>query len=229
MHRLLYCLMANGAPVQSVVNIDHIDKIRGTILVLNPHLFPEEELKKALAYKEGPVVLIGGKVPSLPDPCFRFQDVYPPARLFCAVYGAKEKIEVRIKKEGRENIPGDMAKINDPPSFIEELYFRKVSDGFLKGCVKAITACAGGIRVLEDCENVRVLAMENKKDKLRIFIANDSHAYARLSLIDVGRKISRIHIVTPFPTIPITPDGSMFRIRVPNRGMVIVDAVLEGS
>jgi hypothetical protein len=149
--------------------------------------------------------------------------------MFCAVYGTGERVRVKIKKDTIEDIPHNMLKVEDPFLFFKELYFRKVSDGFLKGCVDTIIAYANGVRVPEDYKNVRVLAMKTGKHKLRILIANDSYTYVRSALIDTRRKISRIRIVTPFPPVPIKPEGSAFRIRIPNRGMVIVDTVLEGK
>ncbi len=225
-HKILYELMAKGASIYSVVDVSHIENMRGPLLVINPHLFPEEELKQIFAYKNGPVILIGKKMNLSVKPDFQFEDVYSPNQLFCSVHGLKKKFEIKIKGDEKEKIPKDMAGVKDPFFFTQELYFRKISDSFLKGCAQIISASTNGIKVSSGEDSVKVLTMEQEKSKLRLLIGNDSHFYASPE-IDMGKDIGNIKNLTEFPEKPIIPDGSKFRVKIPGKGMVVLDIVLK--
>ena len=233
-HRLLHHLIGIGAPLHAVAGINNLEKVRGTIVVLNPHLHPPEEIKKIIAYKNGPIILIGGKTALPRQPVIRFSDAYPPNQLFCCYYGKKIKINGKIKPDGKENIPGSLAKIKDPPYFPQELYFRAVSDSFLQKCADVITKCSNCAypqkefasrlegKVKNGNEHVHVLTLDAGNGKLRLFIRNDEYVYIE-PMIDVGRPISKIKIISPYPHAPIKPRGSEFQASIPGRGMIILD------
>ncbi|MBQ4158811.1 MAG: hypothetical protein IJD86_11830, partial [Clostridia bacterium] len=58
-HRLVSELLYAGANLYSIARIEDIDSVNGPILVTNPGLLPEYELKKVLSFKNGSVFLIG--------------------------------------------------------------------------------------------------------------------------------------------------------------------------
>ena len=225
-HKILYELMAKGAPIYSVVNVSHIENMKGSLLVINPHLFPEEELKQIFAYKNGPIILIGKKTKLPTKPDFQFEDVYSPNQLSCSVYGLKKKFEVKIRRDEDEIIPDDMAGVEEPISFTKELYFRKISDSFLEGCAQIIFASTSRAKVLNDGESVKILTMGQTENRFCLLIGNDSHVYANPE-IDIGKDIDSIKILTEFPCKPIIPDGSKFTVRVPGKGMVILDVTIK--
>ena len=239
-HRLLHHLISAGAPFYAVANISNLEKVHGTIVVLNFHLYPPEEIKNILAYKNGPVILIGGKMALSKPPAIRFSDVYPPNQLSCCYYGKKIKINKKIKADERENIPGNLVKIKDPPYFPQELYFRAVSDSFLRKCASLITKCSDCAYPLEEftsksegtvkngSEHVHVLTLDAGKGKLRLFIRNDEYVYSE-PMIDVGQPISKIKIISPYPYAPIKPEGATFQAAIPGRGMIILDVTVNGE
>jgi len=55
-------LASRGAPVHKIVNIKDLNAVTGPLLVTNPELLPAEELKSVLAYKGGPLLLLGGRL-----------------------------------------------------------------------------------------------------------------------------------------------------------------------
>lgn len=225
-HKLLYELMAKGAPVACAADVADVGAVRGPLLVLNPQLLPEEELAAVRAYTGGPIIAVGGRTPALPKPDFEFEDCYVPHQLYCAVYGTDKRWDVTIAPDGPEEIPEDFAGIAEPHAYFEELYFRKVSQGFLAACAHAIADCAGAVKVLGRPDVIRVQALELDDRVLRLLIGNDSIHYV-LTDLDVGREIESVEVVTPFPGTAPAFAGSRFGLRVPGRGMVVLDVVLK--
>ena len=244
-HKILYELMAKGAPIYSVVDVKHTENAKGPLLVINPHLFPEGELKKICAYKNGPIILIGKKTRLSAKPDFQFEDIYSPNQLSCNIYGLKEKFEINIKKDEEERMPDDMAGVEEPLLFTRELYFRKISDSFLMGCVEVISHITNTIKVSQKSfeiigaglqkngegkflrsRTVKVLGLKKKEGELRLLIGNDSHPYAEPE-VDMGGNIGSIKILTEFPGKPIIPEGPKFGVRVPGKGMVILDVTFK--
>jgi hypothetical protein len=225
-HKLLYELLAKGAPIYCAADVRDLAGVSGPILVLNPQLFAEEDLAAVLAYDRGPVIAIGGKTAALPEPDFAFEDCYPPDALSCDVYGAAQEWEVTIAPDGPEEIPEDLMDLPEPQAYFEELYFRKVSQSFLAGCVRVIADCAGAVKVLSRAGVIRVQALELEDNLLRLLVGNDSHYYV-ITDLDVGREIESVRVVTPFPGTTPAFRGSRFGFRVPGRGMVIVDVALK--
>lgn len=232
-HRIVYELMSRGAPIYTVVNVNDLSRLAGAdLLVTNPHLYPKEELKSILSYKEGTIIMIGGRTPGLPKPDFQFEDIYQPNQMFCGVYGrTKKKFDVKIKKEEGEKIPGDMKKIAEPQekmsrayilSWFKELYFRKVSNSFLEACTRVISGYTSPIRVLKGEPSIKTFAVEGEAGILRFFVGNDSFRNIWAE-VEIDKEVESVKVVTEFPCVPIVPVGSKFTVHVPTRGIVIVD------
>ena len=237
-HKLLYELMALGAPVYSACNIKSIDKIKGPVLVLNPNLFSQDELKQVLDYSNGPIVIIGGKVTLSESPEYQFEDVYPPGSLYCAVYNSKKTFEVQIKKESEEDIPRDYNEIPESSSWTKGSYFRKVSESFLDGCISVISGCIDDPKVLSatdvsargvgtelDTRSVQLMTHKYSEKEFRLFISNKCEYYVTPT-IEMKDRIEKIIVKTDYPPKPAPFTEKEFRVRVPGRGMVILDIIL---
>ena len=224
-HKLLYELMSRGAPVAAVAPMEDLDAVTGPLLVLNPHLLPEAELAQAAGYEGGPLIVIGPKTRSLPPADIEFGDVHPPGQLWCAVFRAPQKREVSVPPDEPEVFPEDPMAVPDPVHYFRELYFRKVSDGFLQACADLIAECAGAPRVLHRPDVIRVLALELADHTFRLLITNHSHYYVPTA-IDLGGPIQDARVATAFPAGPPAVSGSALSVRVPPQGIVAVDVEL---
>jgi hypothetical protein len=231
-HKLLYDLMAHGAPIYAVARVEDLAAVDGPLLVLNPHLLPEEELAAALAYDRGPVVTIGGRPaslpPSLPAADAEFEDVHGPDAQWCGVWRALGAIRVAIPPDEPEVLADDFAAIGDPLPYFQELYYRKVSEGFLAACARVLAECAGAPRVLHRPDVIRAQAMEMSDGRLSLLIGNDSFYYVPTQ-VDVGRPVQTARVVTAFPGSPPWVAGSTVGVRVPGRGIVALDLILSPS
>lgn len=221
-HSILYRLMTAGAPVQTVAPIEALAHVQGAILVLNLHLFPEAERQKILAYRNGPVVAITRKGDRLSAADLAFDDVYPPHELHCAVWGASVRIETKIEKEGVENIPADMRTVTDTAGFWDHLYQRNVSQGFIAACAEAVVKVTGDFVPFADRASNAVLLSEPAKGKLRVVVKSRVPVYTRPT-IDLKRTIRAAKVLTEFPMMPPQVDGSKLTVRVPPKGIVVVD------
>ncbi|NCP32532.1 MAG: hypothetical protein COZ06_20615 [Armatimonadetes bacterium CG_4_10_14_3_um_filter_66_18] len=225
-HKLLYELMARGAPVHSVVGVADVAAAKGPLVVLNPHLFPRQELESVLAYEHGSVVLVGDLPEHLPEPALRFADCHEPGNLSCAVYGETSPYEFAIEDE-TEDIPPDLTDLPEPPYYFRELYFRKVSDSFLKACAGLLAQVSGQVKISYRADVITVRALDMGPTSLRLLVGNDSHYYA-ITELDVQRTLKSVRVATAFPgTLPPLSDTRICNLRVPGKGMVVLDVELE--
>jgi hypothetical protein len=224
-HRILFHLMANGAPIQSAVNARDAEKVSGPLVLINPGLFPDDELRSIFKRKDVAIIAVGGATDSLPPPEVRFEDVRAPHQLFCSVYGVRERPDVKIEERAEAEPPGDTTAPSEPASFTQDLPCREVSGAFLDACARVICEVAGAITIRGDRESVRVLAMELADRRLRVLVANDRDFYARPEL-DAGQPIASISLATRFPVARIVPDGGRFAVKVPPKGIVVLDLSL---
>jgi hypothetical protein len=225
-HRILYHLMAAGAPVQAVARSEALAGVQGAILVLNLHLFPEAERQQVLAYRNGPVIVVTRKGDPLPAALLRFDDVYPPHELSCAVWGAKARLETPIAKDGDESIPVDLRLVADTAGFWDHLYQRHVSSGFIDACVDAIAQVTGGFLPGTDRTSNAVLLSELANGRLRLVVKSRVHVYTSPT-IDLQRPIRTAKVLTEFPLMPPRLEGSKLTVRVPPNGIVVMEVVLE--
>lgn len=218
-HRLLFQLMSLGAPIHSVVNIKNLNKIEGPILVLNSHLLPTDELGDIVKYKQGPIIMIGGKTPSVINYNMQFRDGFGPDSFSCTVIGKTTLLPNSTPNHTVDKLPVD---IPEPNSWTENLYFRKVSKEFLSNCSQVITDVSDVPKVVKAQEHVRLMTFELPGNVKQILIGSDSFYYETPS-VDIGRPIKKIDIKTPFPGVPVVFDKSKFTVRIPGKGMVILD------
>lgn len=228
-HRLLYQFMSAGATVQTTVNVNSMEHARGAILVPNSHLLPADELTKVMKYQGGPIVLIGRKVDSLPKPDLEFRDVYRPYELWCGVYHADAGFKGEmpaIVKDGEEQPLGDLSKLTAPRSYWTHLKYRKVSQSFVKACAETLQKVSKAITVTSNEDAVALMPVKLANGHIRIAIKNRSHSYARPQ-IDVGKPVKSAKVLTSYPSVAIHPKGSKFDLRVPGRGIVVIEVVTE--
>ena len=211
--RLLFELMARGAPVQSTVKVNSLHHARGTLLVLNSHLFPQEEIEKIQAYRNGPVVMVGRSDGA--------QD-----QLCCRVYEVGGAAAREVASDDLEEALGEVMATAEPSFFWNHLVCRGVPDGFLKACADTLLEAAGCFSIVEEGDSVAVMAVEQSENVLRLAVKNKKPQYARPQ-IDVYEPIERVEVVTSFPSMLVRPEGSTFRVRVPGNGIVVLDVALE--
>jgi hypothetical protein len=236
-HRLLFYLMSKGAPVQTTADVRSLGAVSGAILVLNPHLLPTDELDEVLAYRGGPIILVGPKqaLPTRPD--YSFEDLpfvgrvsQPGAlhHLCCSVYGAAPEPVPPIEATGdtSDGLPEDVMGIQEPYGYWDHMLFRAVSEGFLDACAQTIARVAGAFTVTEHADAVCVMATEAEGGSLRIGIKSKTPLYVR-PRIDLGRAIDQVTVLTAFPSMVVTPEGTSFTVTVPPEGITVVEAKMR--
>lgn len=227
-HRLITRVMARGPQMHATVRVEDLDALSGPLLVPNPHLLAASELDAVKAYCGGPVICIGGAAASLGEPDMAFSDVCEPGAISCAVYGVSDLEAPTITVDEPEEIPDDMLGVEDLSGYWDHMYAREVSDSFLDACADVITRVCGGVRITEEQEYVRAMAVELPDGTLRIGLKNDRQVYSRPA-VDVGSEIDHVEILTEFPAMEIRPEGSTFSVRVPGKGITIVDVHLKSD
>lgn len=223
-HKLLYELMAAGAPVYCVADVRDLGAVKGPLLVLSPQLFTREERAVIGTYEGGPVITVGAGESDLGAGDVEFA-AGGSSDLWCHLRGAAPVV-TQTWEPTTESLPSDLMGLPEPPLYVNELVFQPVPSGFIAACAEVIAQCAGAPRVRRREDVIRVQALELEEDHLRLIIGNDSHYYV-VTDIDLGHEIERAEVITAFPGTPPTTADTCFSIRVPGRGAVIVDVWLR--
>ncbi|MHB8996419.1 MAG: hypothetical protein ACYC63_14335 [Armatimonadota bacterium] len=197
-HRLLYELMAAGAPIGAMVRIEDVHAVQGPLLVLNGHLLSEAERSTLEAYEGGSVLSVeaeGSIASSLRSITFPT----PPRA---------------------EDISGFI----DQRGYWDHLIQRLPGDDFFADCSRQLwDMVMSGVSFPAD--EVTLSMMEMDTGKLRVAIKSKVWIYCKPE-IDLGSEIRSIEVVTEFPAVRLRPQGSKFEVRVPPRGITVVDVEL---
>ncbi|MCK5802470.1 MAG: hypothetical protein KAI66_06540 [Lentisphaeria bacterium] len=221
--RLLYELVARGAPLYTIQRAGDLAETAEPIVVLHPQLYADDELEAVFDRARGPLFLIGSRPrflpPGLVEECVSSDDANA---LWCGVYGIAEDLVSFPVLPPSPNAREDIMSMPEPPSWIYELPMQPVAPEFLAGCATAIAEASDAPRVLENADSVRVWAAESALGVLRLFLRNDSFYY-RVAKVDVRHEIRAIRVQTQFPGNPILFDGTCFHVKIPGKGVVIAD------
>ncbi|MHB8997075.1 MAG: hypothetical protein ACYC63_17655 [Armatimonadota bacterium] len=217
-------LQRRGAPLMAVINSRDLAVAEGCLLVPRPELLAPAELERLLAYREGPVMMIGRQGASLPEADLTFAEGTEEEQLCCRIYNlAGRQLEIP------ELVPEPALPLADvrpePPNYLHELYFRQVSDEFLQACSNVLIGLTDTPRVVSDSPDLRVLAFEVGDKQLRVLVGNEAHIYV-LGRVDLLRSARKVEIASHFPGRPIEPVENFIDIRVPPRGMIVLDVEL---
>ncbi len=126
----------------------------------------------------------------------------------------------------------DVMAIADPLGFRDALAMRPVADETLDALADRIKQAAQWPKVtaaqdytISDASVSVVLTMSQLADGARrMSIRNHSHVYAEPS-VDIGEPIASATVRTTFPAGTVHVDGSTFKLRVPPRGVTVVDVM----
>lgn len=224
LHRLLFHLQTLGAPIQATVRIEELDSVTGPLLVINPHLLPEDERAGLAEYNSGPLITIGPGQ-GLPGGVTVARDVFPPHALSLRVHGDDVARVSVSSTDGDERIPEDMLAVADTSGYWDHMYFRRVSDEFLTACVKTMQSVSDPPFVTEWADEVTLMAMRLDEGVMRVALKSQTPVYAE-PVVQMGAQVADVSVVTSFPAMRIEPDGSTFSVRVPGKGITVVDVTL---
>ena len=69
---------------------------------------------------------------------------------------------------------------------------------------------------------VRLLAFETPDGLVRLLVGNEAHVYV-LARIDMRRPVREVRVASHFPGRPIDIADSILNVRIPPRGVVLLD------
>lgn len=211
-----------GAPVQSVIDVASLPSLSGCLLVPRPELLPPEQLAAAFAHT-GPVVTIGRQDADLPPADLCFGDGVGPERLECRVYGAAGLAAPALDRPPAT--PPRPSALPEPHSFLEDLWFEPVSEGFLRACAEMLIALTDVPRVVSDSPDLRVLAYEATDGTIRLLVGNEVHFYT-VGQVRMPRPVASVRVASHFPGRPVPFSGRDLTVRVPPRGLTALDVGL---
>ena len=183
----LALLKRAGAGVHKIIRTEDLDHLKGDLVVTNPSLLPQEELKKIRGYKMGNVIY-------LEEP-------------------TQEPVSVRCNP------------IQDGWPY--PLTMKEPSCAVLENAVKQINAsCNAHIEPGDGDRECTVVEVRTGEKTSRIFVDNSEFYYA-VPTISTRRKIKTVRVITKPEGYRPNCTGNTFRVRVPGRGIDIIDVVYE--
>jgi hypothetical protein len=220
-HRLAFELMTEGAPVQCTAGLRDLGGMSGAVLALNHHLLPREQLQNVLAYEGGPVILIGRHADDLPAPDVRIDDRSGPESLSLFMYGAEADAPTIAASNGPA-LPDDVMTMDEPMGYWDHFEFAPVSPQFVRACAQVIAEVSGAPRLIEQADDVLLMATEQATGRVRVALKNKTRFYAR-PRVDMRRNVADVEILTEYPSLLVEPHGSEFSVRVPPEGITVVE------
>lgn len=223
--RILWQMSVQGAPILATVRAEGLPAWRGPLLVVHPHLLPEEEWQKLRRWQGGPIISIGGARPRDHgfEPCYRIAESCGPDALELAIHHWEgESLEAPLLPEPA---PFNSSTATDPLQWLDDLPARQISSTFLHHVAEWVITLSQGVRILENRADVRAWAYEITPGSLRIHVRNDGFYY-RTAVVDAGRKLSGVKTLTAFPGNPVRMEGTVFRFKIAGKSMAIFEATL---
>ncbi len=228
-HRLIYPLMESGVQVQSYVRIEDIETISGPLLVFNQQLLPKNELLQLLNYRKGPVIMLGGRRDDLPDADVFIEDAPAVDSLVCLIYAAGQKKDFLTLNPDKKTLePYQAAHL--PLRFLEELNYLEFSEQFISCCSEKIAEVVNSIIIKDNRDDtvivgntsVQAMEMEVAAGVSHIALSNSAPIYS-IKKLDLKRKLKSVKVLGGFPIADIIPEGSTFGIKIPGKGIVILE------
>lgn len=220
-YRLLTHLLSNGAPIYTVSDIENIHGLKQTLVVLNPELWTEDELKQIASYCGAPVICIGHDAKKLP---FRFDAIINDGnRIYCGVFNCKDKkllddLSFKSKKRLTAALPRNIV---DPHTWLKDLYVTRIAKDFLPTCAKLITGCSHNPKIQCVPAETKIEILK-KGDIYRLIIWNDHNHYSHVT-IKTDSPVKKVEYVSGFKFCEILVENNMFRLKLPPLGIVIAE------
>lgn len=206
-HRLIFELMTHGAPIGATVGIEDLQAAHGPLLVINSHLLPAEEMEALLKYDRGPVMMIGRAGASL------------------NAYVTRGGNAVIVEERRLPGMPDDAQGLIDSRGYWDHMKQRLPDERFYADCIHVMWHM-----VLPDtsfpADQVCLAGLWGAEGRLRLAIKSKIWVYCKPE-INLGREIESIDVVTEFPSVRVRPEGSKFSVRIPPRGIVVLDVVFK--
>jgi hypothetical protein len=197
--------------------------VSGPLLVTNPDLLPQAELDKVKAYKGGPVLLLGGEIDSGRQNSFEITMENGWGKTVFAGWGGIP--EYGCRTFSNDNKPEvNVETLRDPVGAVwtHPLIFSDIEEGFVRRCVEIMTDLTEYPTVSDSRSACNVTSVYTGPDTMKILVENQEYFYV-LPWVDIRREIVEIKALTKPPGYPIRVEGSRFKLRVPGRGMDVVE------
>lgn len=216
-------LMRYGAPVHKIVNIEDIDSVTGPLLIINSDLLPMQEQQKALDYKSGPILLLGGQVDMDEKSRFEITMENGWGKTVFQGFGDVHDYESQTFKNDKSPA-GNIKTMREPAGGVwtHPLNYADIDNEFVRKCTEIMIDMTAYPTVSDANNACHVIAVYTSPDSMKLFVENEEFYYA-MPWIDTGREITGIDAITKPQGYPIRVEGSKFKLRVPGRGMDVIE------
>ncbi len=234
---ILYHLIASGVRVAGSVRIEDAAKVATPLLVINPGLMPEEEQTQLLACSQ--TLFAVGEMGSMPAGVQSFADRGSAAPAEFRLYHAPAVSgEWSVPEIAEEEVPADLMEIKEPPSFFDEQYYRRISDGFYALAAAMVTAVAPPLVAMVNVDTLdrkffHFEGVQLPSGKWRYFVTNENWQYI-LGDLQTDVPARSMEIMNEFRGRPMRFEerqdglpGTRCFIRIPPKGVGVLDMEFE--
>ncbi len=104
----------------------------------------------------------------------------------------------------------------------QPLLFAPACPDFIEKCAEIMTQMSDYPVVVDNDGSCHIEQIFIGPDTMRLLVDNEEYYY-KLPVIETGKQIKGIKAITKPEGYPLRPNGSTFRIRVPGRGMDVIE------
>jgi len=220
-YRITADLMYSGAPLYSIARIEDIGELTGALLVINPDLFPDEELHSTRNYKNGEVFYIGETITAAP--VLAENNHFGGMKFGCESFRADtEYVENSIKYDFDPKY--SLEKCN--MLWTHPLDYKPVSEEFYKKCADFINKTCSFPEIIRYGESCPIIVTKTDDKHYRVIVSNDEYYYTH-PIVDMKAEIESVKCLTKYEGFPLSPVGATFQCRIPGRGADVFDVVLK--
>ena len=112
--------------------------------------------------------------------------------------------------------------IPEPINFLYELNYRPVSEDFLRSAANAINKTCNTPEIVCDDPTLSARYYKLASGVYRVALVNEGYSYSN-AVVKMPFKISDLKVAGLFPIAKLVPDNDTFSIKVPGKGLTVVD------
>lgn len=217
--RIQWKMTVAGAPLLSTVRAEHLQNLKQPLVVIHPHLLPDEEWEKIMAWKGAPILLVGGERAGI-SADYYFKESEGEDALTIAVCNWAGVPPVTPALTPPEAF--DASEIEEPFYWPYDLKTRQISPEFFEHAADWVLTVCGGVRVLENRHDVRAWGYQLDEGLVRVHVRNDGFYY-RTAMIDLGKELKQVKTLTSSPGNPVHINGSVFRFVLAGKSMGVFE------
>ena len=221
-HKMLSELLFYGAPIAGAAQPREARSFGGPLLLLYPEFCSDTDRNALLFRTDAPVFTLGGALIKSREADFVYRHRGERGESVFAAYNTGRKKQGTLFAPAKRAISPDSAEERQGALWTKMLTFARYDDRFFRRVCQALSAACKLPYAASEKSRVTVAIVKTAKGKYRVYADNRAYFYA-LPRIECRRQIVSARSVTKYGGFRIPVRVSQMTLRIPNRGIEVVE------